>query len=436
VLFNADTHTEGARIVSTTGGALTDVQARLVRVGVTVDVAVATGGAAVMANSPAQVVLPANAVQRADGTQPTGNIKVAMTPINPAADLATMPGELTTVNAGATVPIESYGALGVQLRDAAGVALNLRAGQSATIRIPIASRDTAPPATIPLFHFDTASGQWVQEGTAAIGGTAPNRYYQGTVTHFSTWNADRVMDTVRYTGCVVNAAGVRAGGIGVYGEGVNYSGSSRATTDINGVFTIPLRRSSEATLVGSLGSFLTNTASISSGAVDSTTTSCLTLGAIGSGVAIRLTWGESPSDLDSHLITPSGEHVYFQNFGNGTAAPFASLDVDDRSSFGPEVITITKLMVGTYRYYVRNFRGQSSGLFSLSAARVELFTPNRVTELITVPTVDTLSTNYWLPFEMDVDSACNITVRRDNILSTVEPVTPPSITTPVYCTRP
>jgi uncharacterized protein YfaP (DUF2135 family) len=188
--------------------------------------------------------------------------------------------------------------------------------------------------------------------------------------------------------------------------------------------------------VGSLGSFLTNTVSISSGAVDSTTTSCLTLGAIGSGVAIRLTWGESPSDLDSHLITPSGEHVYFQNFGNGTVAPFASLDVDDRSSFGPEVITITKLMVGTYRYYVRNFSGQSLGLFSRSAARVELFTPNRATELITVPTVDTISTNYWLPFEMDVDGACNITVRRDNILSTVEPVTPPSITTPVYCVRP
>ncbi len=440
LLFNSDTHTEGARIVATSAStATTDVQARLVRVGATVDVPVASGGAATLAGSPAQVVLPANAVQRADGSLPTGNVKVSITPINPAVDLATMPGDMSTVSGGATVPIESFGALGVQLRDAAGANLNLRAGQTSTIRIPLASRDAAAPSTIPLFYFDTTSGQWVQEGTATLAGTAPNRYYEGTVTHFSTWNADRVMETVRYTGCVVNSAGVRVGGVSLFSEGINYSGSSRAVADVNGNFTIPVRRSSTATLVGLSGNLLTNTLSLTTLAVDSTVTTCLTLGAAGSGVSMKLTWGLVPRDLDSHLLTPSGFEVYFGRSGDLVAAPFANLDVDDTGSYGPEVITISKLMVGTYKYFVHNYTGRASNSgedrLGNSSARVELNVPNRATELYTVPTVgEDATTSYWLLFEMDVDSACNITVRRGNTLSATPPTA--ASATPVYCVRP
>jgi hypothetical protein len=375
-------------------------------------------------------------VQRADGTLPTGNIKVAMTPINPAVDIATMPGDLTALSAGAQVPIESFGALGVQLSDAAGAALNLRAGQTATIRIPVASRDASTPGTMPLFYFDTATGLWVQEGTATLAGAAPNQYYQGTVTHFSTWNADRVLDTIRYTGCLVDANGARVGLARAYGEGINYSGASNAVVDALGNFTIPIRRSSTATLIALSGALITNTVSVGPYATDFTSTTCLTLGAVGSGVSIKLTWGLVPSDLDSHLITPSGTHISYSNRGGLAAAPFANLDVDDTDSYGPEVVTISKLMVGTYKYYVENYRGQASGLFSNSSARVELSVPNRTTELYTVPTVgESTATNDWVLFEMDVDSACNITVRRTNILSTTAPSIPAS-TTPVYCTRP
>ena len=54
---------------------------------------------------------------------------------------------------------------------------------------------------------------------------------------------------------------------------------------------------------------------------------------------IVLTWGESPSDLDSHLTIPSYDkrsHVYYglRNFGVLTNM----LDRDDASSFGPETI--------------------------------------------------------------------------------------------------
>jgi hypothetical protein len=375
-------------------------------------------------------------VQRADGSLPSGNISVRMTPINPAVDSSLMPGDFTTLVSGVASPIESFGALGVDLADSAGVALNLRSGQTASIRIPLASRSATTPATIPLFYFDNSSARWVQEGTATLAGTAPNQYYEGSVTHFSTWNADRVLDTVRVTGCVADSAGVRQVGAVVYSDGVDYSGTSRAVTDAAGNFIISLRRSSVATLTALAGTTLSNTLRVSTGATDSTLAACLALGQAGSVVTMKLTWGALPRDLDSYLFTPSGTRVYFGSQGNLVAAPFANLDVDDTNSFGPEVMTLTKLMVGTYRYAINNYSGQSSGLFSNASARVELNVPGRALELFVPPaTGETSSTDWWSLFEFDVDAACNIVIRRTGTFS-ANPPTVAASSTPVYCTRP
>ncbi len=437
VVFSAPTHTETVRIASISAAATTNVQARMLRVGASADVAVATGGTVTMTGSPAQVVLPANGVQRTDGTVPTGNMRVSITPIDPSSDTSVMPGDFTTVVSSVPAPIESFGALGVTLADSAGAALNLATGRTATIRIPVATRNPTVPATIPLFFFDNASGRWVQEGTATLAGTGATRYYEGTVTHFSTWNADQVYNTVRYSGCLADANGARIAGAQVQADGVDYSGTSSATTDAGGNFSIAMRRDSQATLVGLNNGLLTNTVRAGPFSTDpAAVATCLTLGQTGAGVTMKLTWGQNPSDLDSYLYTPSGARINYTNQGSLLAAPFANLDVDDTSSFGPEVITITKLMIGTYKYAVNNYTGQSGGLFSASSARVELNVPGRAAELFTVPTTgETPSTNWWLLFEMDVDGACNITIRRTGTYSTSPPSTP-ATSTPTYCTRP
>jgi hypothetical protein len=276
----------------------------------------------------------------------------------------------------------------------------------------------------------------VQEGTATLAGSAPNQYYEGTVTHFTTWNADQVMNTVRVTGCVADVNGVRLAGASVISDGVDYSGTSRAVTDSAGNFTISLRRSSVATLTASSGAALSNTLRITTGPNDSTVAACLALGQAGSGVTMKLTWGALPSDLDSYLFAPSGTRVYYSNAGSLVSAPFASLDVDDVSSFGPEVVTISRLMVGTYKYAVNNYSGQSRGLFSASSARVELSVPGRSLELFVPPTAgETLDTDWWSLFEMDVDAACNVTIRRTGTFSANGPTSAAS-STPVYCARP
>jgi uncharacterized protein YfaP (DUF2135 family) len=62
---------------------------------------------------------------------------------------------------------------------------------------------------------------------------------------------------------------------------------------------------------------------------------------------IVLTWGPTPRDLDSHLDTPSGCHLYYghRQCPNGEA----SLDTDVTDSFGPETINIASLKPGLYR---------------------------------------------------------------------------------------
>ena len=91
-----------------------------------------------------------------------------------------------------------------------------------------------------------------------------------------------------------------------------------------------------------------------------------------SGLTIRLTWGTSPSDLDSHLKGPNSTHVFFASPGSLAAQPFAALDVDDVTSFGPEVITVAQLLEGMSEYFVHNFSGTFTPGITDSPARVEM----------------------------------------------------------------
>ncbi|KPF45905.1 hypothetical protein IP87_14050 [beta proteobacterium AAP121] len=434
VNITAAGYAESSRITTVAATGSNDVQVRLVRVATTGTVDAATGGTVSLAGSTAQVVLPANGLQRADGSLPTGSISVALTPIAPASDSSVMPGDFTTLVGGVPTPIESFGALNVQLRDASGAALNLRPGQQSTIRIPVSSRSSTRPATIPLFFFDTTTGRWVQEGSATLVGTGAAAYYEGNVTHFSTWNADQVYNSVRVTGCVTDVLGARVANAFVGSDGIDYSGTTSTMTDAAGNFSIVIRKDSLAALTGVAGGRLTNTLSVGPYAQDATLAECLSLSQTGSGVTMKLTWGALPSDLDSYLYTPSGTRVYYSNEGSLTAAPYANLDVDDTSSYGPEVITITRLMVGTYKYAVNNYSGYSQGPISTSGARVELSIPGRTVELFVPPADEPSGNSWWLLFEIDVDASCNVTVRRVGNFGT-EPSTATNVAVQ-YCTAP
>lgn len=93
-----------------------------------------------------------------------------------------------------------------------------------------------------------------------------------------------------------------------------------------------------------------------------------------------LTWGQTPSDLDSHLTgpTPAGAgggrfHVYYPSSSrtysfNGIR--YADLDVDDVNSFGPETTTIYEPTGGSgvYRFSVHDYSNKDLTSSSAMAA--------------------------------------------------------------------
>lgn len=123
---------------------------------------------------------------------------------------------------------------------------------------------------------------------------------------------------------------------------------------------------------------------------------------------IVLSWGEQPSDLDSHLTGPRADgsrfHVYY---ADRNPVSYASLDRDDVTSFGPETITLTPEVDGTYRYSVHNFSNQSAtgsqgiaGEIDNSVrARVQVYSSTGLLATFLGPTPSTPG-NTWRVFEM------------------------------------
>lgn len=118
---------------------------------------------------------------------------------------------------------------------------------------------------------------------------------------------------------------------------------------------------------------------------------------------IILTWGRTPSDLDSHLTGPDGNgdrfHVYFANTTPDGAD--ANLDVDDVTSYGPETITITESREGMYRYSVHNYSDKfedPSSTLAASEAHVRVY---QGSELIGDYHVKNAPGTLWTVFEME-----------------------------------
>lgn len=126
-------------------------------------------------------------------------------------------------------------------------------------------------------------------------------------------------------------------------------------------------------------------------------------------VRVVLTWGATPSDLDSHLIgkTPAGEafNVFYSNQTYMyNSVEMANLDVDDTTSYGPETITILENINGIYTYAVHDFSNrESTGSEELgySGAIVRVFVGSNQIAEYHVPTGQTGT--YWTVFQIDED---------------------------------
>lgn len=374
----------------------------------------------IVPGSTAQVQLPANALRTASGAMPVGLVTARLTPLAPGANADVMPGNYLAATATGTAPIESFGALDITYTDSTGAALNLASGQTAELRIPLSARTTTPPATVPLFYFDAATGLWKQEQTATLMGTAPNQYYQGSVPHFSYWNADQIYQTVTITGCVQDSAGTRLSNVNIFTDGTNYTGRARTTSNSTGSFTVAAKSNSTLVLGGERRGFLSNQRAITTQAANQTLTDCLVLATpvtlpgtptTAQSLSVRLSWGTSPLDLDSHTKGPNANNeTFYASKGSLTAAPFVSLDVDDINGFGPEFTTFPKLARNrVYSYFVNNYSETYSPGQTTSPAQIQL-TAGGIQRIFTPPTGETSSTPYWHVFNVTTDANCVATI--------------------------
>jgi len=121
---------------------------------------------------------------------------------------------------------------------------------------------------------------------------------------------------------------------------------------------------------------------------------------------IVLTWGLNPDDLDSHLWIPDGSgywHVYYGWDGYLDQPPYAQLDTDDTSSYGPETITIRKHEIegalsmdyyqGEYIYAIHHYSGESD--IPNSGAQVRVYSGNTLIQTINAPSGTAYDDWFW-----------------------------------------
>lgn len=116
--------------------------------------------------------------------------------------------------------------------------------------------------------------------------------------------------------------------------------------------------------------------------------------------SVKLSWRTLPRDLDLHFGVRSGdrwENVDFRTRGSLTAFPWAELDKDITSGFGPETVTLAKLLDATYRCYVENYSGDGA----LAGSGAEILVSYGDSEVrITCPR--TGSGKFWHVFDLSV----------------------------------
>jgi hypothetical protein len=114
-----------------------------------------------------------------------------------------------------------------------------------------------------LYYLDEATGLWVKEGSAQLVKSGTISYYEGKVSHFSSWNADDPMSTVFVKGTVVDADGVVLSGVTVQCTGIDYNaGAGPSKTEYlsgsTGSFSVPMKKGGKAECVAILNGVVSN----------------------------------------------------------------------------------------------------------------------------------------------------------------------------------
>lgn len=209
-------------------------------------VSAAAGGTITMDNG-SGVELAANTVVKSDGSAVNGNVKMKVAYLDPTSEnfSSQIPGGdlRAQSSSGSQTTLYSYGIIKVDLQDESGSKVKIKSGSTSKITVDIPpSMVSSAPATIPLWYYDSATGLWVEEGSA----TKQGDKYVGNVAHFSDWNCDVPGGTGTVKGLVVDCNNAPVQGITVK------IGQAKAITGMDGTFErrVPVNVNFEVQVLG------------------------------------------------------------------------------------------------------------------------------------------------------------------------------------------
>ncbi len=85
---------------------------------------------------------------------------------------------------------------------------------------------------------------------------------------------------------------------------------------------------------------------------------------------VVLSWDSNGTDLDLHVVSPDGEHVFY---GNRVAANGGALDVDVTTGYGPEIYANVAPPSGVYHVFV-NYYGSGADQQKISTVQATIVT--------------------------------------------------------------
>ena len=103
-------------------------------------------------------------------------------------------------------------------------------------------------------------------------------------------------------------------------------------------------------------------------------------------VRFVLQWGESPKDLDLHLVKKEGFHISYRDKKN--IPNLAKLDRDDIDGFGPETITLDRIDAqAEYRLFVQNYSNETPfpGKNNSNEVKIFVYANNKLEKYIVLP---------------------------------------------------
>ncbi len=215
------------------------------------------------------------------------------------------------------------------------------------------------------------------------------------------------------TGVIQNALdGTGIAGVSlVLRKGINVvTGTSVAstTTDASGSYSFSAIPAGNYTVAADLQGYNATTFAVICLGGRSSTNQNATMSPILSAGETRivLTWGATPSDLDSHLTGPLADgsrfHMYFMLAGTRSPWPdTVTLDHDVINSYGPETTTLHNQIAGIYRFSVHDYSNrQSTYSFALanSGAQVRVYRNSGLVASFNVP--PNIDGTLWTVFEM------------------------------------